>query len=440
MANLTIEIDLPDGVTITGYHRIAGAHGIEVTWTWPDVWCCPHCKTVESARLEMNLDIGKTRVIRDLDIHGQPSYLCYQAVYHRCTHCHHRHDLLPPFKRKDTGYTYRFEQHVLRLLIGSNEAEVGRRLGISAETVRFIVKNQLSERQALTIDPKRVITDIGMDEISLKKRHKQYVTILTDLSNPERPEVLAVSSGRDEEAAKVCLELLTEEQRKQVRRYRVDMGAAYNKACRTMLKNAKAIIDRFHVAKLFGEAVDGERKRITRKYKKKLTKAEQKEFRSLMWEFRRDPASLTAEEKAKLEVLFDKLPELRTLHTLRVEFKRIFDETPTRSQAKRALKSWGKDLLTAFPEMGEKFLATYDRWQEGILNYFDGRQTSGPVEGINNKARVITKRAYGLKSATSLWTRLVLDLNLAAEAVGQPIAALRELVSVFRPIFSSACS
>jgi transposase len=440
MANLTIEIDLPDGVTITGYHHIAGAHGIEVTWTWPEVCCCPHCQTVEPARLEMNLDIGKTRVIRDLDIHGQPSYFCYQAVYHRCTNCHHRHDLLPPFKRKDTGYTYRFEQHVLRLLIGSNEAEVGRRLGISAETVRFIVKNQLSERQALTIDPQRVITDIGMDEISLKKRHQQYVTILTDLSNPERPEVLAVMSGRDEEAAKACLDLLTDEQRKQVRRYRVDMGAAYNKACRTMLKNAKAIIDRFHVAKLFGEAVDGERKRITRTHKKKLTKAEQKEFRSLMWEFRRDPASLTDADKAKLEALFDELPELRTLYTLRVEFKRIFDETPTRRQAKRALKKWGQELLTAFPEMGKKFLATYDRWQEGILNYFDERQTSGPVEGINNKARVITKRAYGLKSATSLWTRLVLDLNLAAEAVGQSIASLRELVSAFRPIFSAACT
>ena len=74
------------------------------------------------------------------------------------------------------------------------------------------------------------------------------------------------------------------------------------------------------------------------------------------------------------------------------------------------------------------------------MNYFDGRHTSGPVEGINNKARVITKRAYGLKSASSLWTRLVLDLNLAAEAVGQTIAAIRETASAFRPIFSAACT
>jgi transposase len=261
MANLTIDVDLPEGVTITGYHRLPDAHGVEVSWVWPETVCCPRCKTVEPARLETNLDVGKIRVVRDLDILGQPAFFCYQAVFHRCAHCHHRHDLLPPFKRKDTAYTYRFEKHVLRMLIGSNETEVARRLGISAETVRFIVKNQLADGQAMVIDPERVLTDLGMDEISLKKRHKLYVTIMTDLSDPQNPKVLAVKAGRDEKAATECLQMLTPEQRQRVLRYRVDMGAAYNKACRELLKNAKAVIDRFHVAKLFGEAVDGVRKK-----------------------------------------------------------------------------------------------------------------------------------------------------------------------------------
>jgi transposase len=181
-------------------------------------------------------------------------------------------------------------------------------------------------------------------------------------------------------------------------------------------------------------------KKITRAYKKKLTKAERKEFRSRMWEFRRDPSSLTAAEKAKLEALFEKLPELRKLYDLRLEFKRIFDETHDRHKAKLALRRWIKKLLAAFPEMDKTFVKTYERWQEGILNYFDGRHTSAPVEGINNKARVITKRAYGIKSASSLWTRLVLDLNLAAEAAGQTIEALRAIVAAFRPIFSTACT
>lgn len=181
-------------------------------------------------------------------------------------------------------------------------------------------------------------------------------------------------------------------------------------------------------------------KKITRGYKKKLTKAQRKEFRSRMWEFRRDPASLTADERAKLEALFEELPELRRLYNLRVEFKRIFDETQDRRQAELALTAWIMELLEAFPEMDNAFVKTYERWQAEILNYFDGRHTSGVVEGINNKARVITKRAYGLKSASSLWTRLVLDLNLAAEAVGQTIEAIHETAAAFRPIFSAACT
>ncbi len=147
------------------------------------------------------------------------------------------------------------------------------------------------------------------------------------------------------------------------------------------------------------------RKKITRCYKKKLSKAQQKEFRSLVWEFRRDPSSLSAREKAKLEVLFEQLPELRKLYDLRVECKRIFDEKQDRRQAELALTAWIEKLLEAFPEMDNAFVKTYERWQEEIVNYIDGRHTSSVAEGINNKARVITKRAYGLTSASSLWTR-----------------------------------
>src|SRR5204862_185596 len=90
-------------------------------------------------------------------------------------------------------------------------------------------------------------------------------------------------------------------------------------------------------------------KKITRGYKKKLSRAERKEFRSRMWEFRRDPSSLTAAETAKLEALFQKLPELRTLYELRLEFKRIFDETQDRRKAELALTGWILRLLEALP-------------------------------------------------------------------------------------------
>ena len=92
-------------------------------------------------------------------------------------------------------------------------------------------------------------------------------------------------------------------------------------------------------------------------------------------------------------------------------------------------------MLEHFPDM-DRFLRTFEAWQEEILNYFDERQTSGPVEGINNKARVIIRRAYGLKSADSLWTRLILDLNRAGDEVVRAIEQIRALVGGFRVAFA----
>jgi transposase len=256
MASITIDIDLPEGVEITGYERQGDGHGFEVTWPWPERCQCQRCGHEDQAHLEQN---GKQRVVRHLEVWNQPSFWIYEGVFHRCARCHHRQDLIPPFKRKDASYTYAFEEHVVRLLICSSEEDVSRRLGISAETVGRIVKNQLQDAKA--IDPKRVIEDVGMDEISLKKRHKLYVTVLTDLTDPARPRLLAIKPGRDEAAGRACLECLTPEQRAQVHSYRVDMGQSFNSACQGMLPNAKGVTDRFHVAKLWNEALDGLRKK-----------------------------------------------------------------------------------------------------------------------------------------------------------------------------------
>jgi transposase len=256
MATVTIDVDLPPGVTLTAYARHGDGHGFEVSWPWPARCRCDSCRKEGDAHLEVK---DTVQVVRDLDIWGQPSFWVYQTAFHRCPWCHHRQHLIPPFKRRDVSYTLRFEQHVLRSLIGSNEEEVARRLGIAAETVSLIVRNQLADARAKQVEPQRVVTDLGIDELSLKKRHKLYVTILTDLTDPDRPEVLAVAEGRDEAAARQCLGQLSEGQRRQVQTYRADMAPAFHAACRDLLKNAKAVVDRFHLAKRFNEAVDRER-------------------------------------------------------------------------------------------------------------------------------------------------------------------------------------
>src|SRR5262249_43516479 len=114
--------------------------------------------------------------------------------------------------------------------------------------------------KAKQIDPQRPIDRIGMDEISLRKGHKGYATILTDLTDPSRPEILAMPKSRDEAAAKACLEVLTPEQRNAVGFHHTDMGPAFLSARAAGLPNSKSVIDRFHVAKKLGEVADALRK------------------------------------------------------------------------------------------------------------------------------------------------------------------------------------
>ena len=170
-----------------------------------------------------------------------------------------------------------------------------------------------------------------------------------------------------------------------------------------------------------------------------MNKAQRKAFRSQMWAFRRNPEGLTAEEQRALEDLFATIPKLEELYRVRLRFKEIFDTAGDRTTAARWLRVLRSEIEDLGLDLGA-FFATYDRWKTEILNYFEARQTSAAVEGINNKARVITKRAYGLKSADSLWTRLILDLNRASEAVGWSIEQIRQMAHGLKALFDPSCT
>jgi transposase len=258
-ATVEIQVDVPAGVTIGEYERIENGHSFHVSWNFPDVCRCETCQREAPLHL---VEKAKFLAIRDLDVWGKPSFFVYQDVMHRCP-CGHRQALIPPFKRKDVKYTLRFEELVLTSLISSSAKDVEQRLGIAAETVERIVRNRIEDAKGKKIDPQRHIERLGMDEISLRKGHKGYATIMTDLTDPSKVEILAVAKGRDDKAGQECLMALSEQQRLKVRYHHTDMGPSYLKACRELLSNSQSVIDRFHVAKKLGEVADKLRKKTT---------------------------------------------------------------------------------------------------------------------------------------------------------------------------------
>jgi transposase len=154
-----------------------------------------------------------------------------------------------------------------------------------------------------------------------------------------------------------------------------------------------------------------------------------------MHDFRRRPQDLRLEQAQALDELFERLPVLGVAYHMRWEATAIFDEAPDRTTAAKQLREW----IAQARESGldwQPFITTLENHWDGILAYFDEGRSSGPVEGLNTKARVITRRTYGVKSVSTLWTRLLLDVNWAAKRVGQTITAIRQLVGRIQAHFA----
>lgn len=162
--------------------------------------------------------------------------------------------------------------------------------------------------------------------------------------------------------------------------------------------------------------------------------AERKKFRSRMWLYRRRRKDLSAEEQEELEQLFDAIPDLELPYCVREDVAEIFDTAKNRVEAASRLEEL-RAVLAKEPELLE-FFGLFDRWRDGILAYFDDRETSGPVEGLNTKARVITRRSYGLKSADSLWKRLVLDVNRVVRTARRTVSELHDLTRAIQAKFA----
>jgi transposase len=146
-----------------------------------------------------------------------------------------------------------------------------------------------------------------------------------------------------------------------------------------------------------------------------------------MHDFRRRPEDLKPEQTQALDALFEKVPTLGVIYHLRWQATRIFDTATDRAMAAAALKEWIADARVTELDW-EPFITTLENHWDGILAYFDERRTSGPVEGINTKVRVVLRRGYGMRNIGTLWTRLLLDVNWGWKKVGNTIAAVRALV------------
>lgn len=320
----------------------------------------------------------------------------------------------------DTGeLTKAYENFCLKYLINSTIKDVSEKL----RTTEDIIEGVINRNIKTSIDWEQIFpTRIGIDEIALRKGHSQYLTIVSDISIPKKTKILSVIKGRTKEDILPFLKSIPEKVLSSLETITIDMGASYFSALKEIIVdidefNRIVTIDRFHVAQLIGDKVDKERKKVINRLKKEFENDEEQlmNLKNTMWPFRHHLADLSEDENKRLEYLFELEPALRECYNLREELYKIFEmKEISKQEGKEKIELWCKkaeEYKTKGFNPFTSFIKTYKNYQENILNYFTHRASSGAVEGLNNKIKVVKRRGFGFRNITNFAKRLFLDIN-----------------------------
>jgi transposase len=239
------------------------------------------------------------------------------------------------------------------------------------------------------------VTALGIDEIAWAKGHT-YLTLVYDISGKTK-RLLAVAEERTEASLRSCLDGLGETVCKQVEYVCSDMWKAYLNVIAEKLGQAVHVLDRFHVMQMFGKALDEiraeESKRLVRDgYEPVLKKSR--------WCFLKRRENLTEKQTVKLsELLKYNLKTVRA-YLLREEFQRLW-EYKSAWWAGKFVDEWTGRVMRSRLEPMKKIARSIRNHRPLILNWFRarGQVSSGAVEGLNNKVKLVTRKSYGFRTA-----------------------------------------
>ena len=238
------------------------------------------------------------------------------------------------------------------------------------------------------------VTALGIDEVAWSRGHK-YLTLVYDISGEAR-RLLAVAEERTEASLRSCLEGLGEAACQGVRHVCSDMWKPYLNVIAERLGGAVHVLDRFHVMQKFGKALDEVRAAEVKRLKRDGYEPVLKRSR---WCFLKRPGNLTEKQTVKLSELLKY--NLRTVraYLLREDFQRLW-EYKSAAWAGRFLDEWTGRVMRSRLEPMKKVARTIRSHRPLILNWFRarGEVSSGAVEGLNNKVKLVTRKSYGFRS------------------------------------------
>jgi transposase len=400
-----IPLDIPD-VTIESVTTNHNGH-IEITvQSTIEGTPCHQCGKMTTKFYGEDHEI----TLRHLPILGRKTFIRLRPKRYQCLHCRGN----PTTTQQLSWYTPRssftkpYEVQVLLSLINSTVQDVSMKEDIGYEAIMGIIDRHI-ERE-IHWDDVRPFDVIGLDEIALKKGHRDFVAIITGRMETETV-ILGVLPDRQKATVKAFLCGIPQHIRQTIHFVCSDMYEGFVNAAKEVFgKRVKIVIDRFHVAKLYRRGLDTLRKQELQRLKQKLSEEDYRQLKGAMWALRKPEEKLTDEEKDVLVCLFAHSPSIQMAYDLCNGLTSIFDTKLSKSQGKRQLQQWMKKVRASQLCCFDSFLTTLEHRLDDVANYFINRHTSGFVEGFNNKLKVLKRRCYGILNVTHLFQRIQLDL------------------------------
>jgi transposase len=366
-----------------------------------------HCSCPNCGNITQSIHQDHWRMIQDLPWSEKPVLLKINRRQFKCHKCKKVFSEKLECVEKNKGYTKRLAANIVEQVLNSNIHSVAKRNDLSDEEIESMLKRQVAQIQKINL---RGVKRLGIDEIALVKGQGNYLAVIVDLDTRKPIEI--VKTRRIEEIREVLkrwgVEILS-----QIQEVSIDLWSPYKSLVEELMPNANITADRFHVMKQVNDELDKMRK-AEKKAAMSLEDKSAKErilagLNKSKYSLIKNEDSLNEEQQSRLKAVQEVSPTLEKMHSLKEEFREIFESNTSWGDSIIKLLDWMYNAMSFFP----KTIGTMVRWFGEIVGYFDGKTTSGTVEGINNKLKLIKRLGYGFRNFNNFRLRSLLNWHFS---------------------------
>ena len=375
---------------------------------------CEHCGTLFDSKFKKHGFKTSRIVIPKVSLHD--TYLELKKQRYYCGHCQSTFTLKTSIVEKNCFISYH-TKHAIALEAQNkiSESDIARRHQVSHSTVNRII-HSFYESQSLNFNS--LPENLCFDEFKSVKSAEGHMSFI--FCDADTKQIIDIIEDRRLSSLQTYFKRYTKEARSRVKHIVIDMYAPYISLIKELFPHAKIVIDKFHLVQHISRALNKTRIRFMKQFKKHSRK-----FKRYWRLFLKSHTLLNTttyrsvycfkqpmREIDILNFLLDLSPELKATYDL---YQDLLFALQTKN-----LERFHHLLQAKYPLISPEFqtaFQTFKTYQSYIENTLTTSYTNGPIEGINNKIKVIKRIAFGYRSFYHFKSRILITQNLTKPKV-----------------------